>query len=103
MNVLDLGFFNAIQALQHQNAPKTVDELIAAVNNAFAELDLKKLNYVFLTLQQCMVLTMKESGGINYKLPHMGKEALERVGELPLVIDVDMELVESVKALISTK
>ena len=25
-NVLDLGFFNAIQSLQHQCAPKTVDD-----------------------------------------------------------------------------
>lgn len=103
MNVLDLGLFNAIQALQHQNAPKNIDELIHAVNNAFAELDLKRLNYVFLTLQQCMVMTMKENGGINYKLPHMGKEKLERAGELPLVIDVDNQLVENVKAFISTQ
>jgi hypothetical protein len=27
-NVLDLGFFNAIQSLQHQHAPKRIDDLI---------------------------------------------------------------------------
>ena len=28
-NVLDLGFFNAIQSLQHQNHPKSIDDLVA--------------------------------------------------------------------------
>ena len=27
LNVLDLGYFNSIQALQHQNAPKTIDDV----------------------------------------------------------------------------
>lgn len=30
-NVLDLGYFRAIQTLQHKEAPKTVDELVRAV------------------------------------------------------------------------
>ena len=51
MNVLDLGFFNAIQSLQHQRAPKNVDDLIDVVEKAFHDLDVKKLNYVFLTWQ----------------------------------------------------
>ncbi|XP_028789840.1 uncharacterized protein LOC114745810 [Neltuma alba] len=35
LNVLDLGYFNAIQALQHKKAPKTVDALIDAVKKSY--------------------------------------------------------------------
>lgn len=35
MNVLDLGFFRAIQSLQHQEAPKTNGELMDAVQISF--------------------------------------------------------------------
>ncbi|TDH73135.1 uncharacterized protein CCR75_008444 [Bremia lactucae] len=48
-NVLDLGFFNAIQALQHQKVMNSIDELIAAVQAAIKELNRTKLNKVFLT------------------------------------------------------
>ena len=34
-NVLDLGFFNTIQSLQHKEAPTTVDDLIKAVEDLF--------------------------------------------------------------------
>ncbi|KAJ4427364.1 hypothetical protein ANN_24985 [Periplaneta americana] len=50
MNVLDLGYFRAIQSLQHQSAPQTTDELIAAIETAFSQLTRNKLNNVFLTL-----------------------------------------------------
>jgi hypothetical protein len=35
LNVLDLGFFSAIQSLQQKIATKKVDELIEAVESAF--------------------------------------------------------------------
>lgn len=35
MNVLDLEFFRAIQSLQHQEDPNTIDELVAAVEKSF--------------------------------------------------------------------
>ena len=89
MNVLDLGFFRAIQSLQNQKAPKNIDELIQAVNDAFCEMDRDKLNDIFLTLQQCMVEVMKVKGGNNYKLPHMGKQSLRRQGNLPDTLSCD--------------
>ena len=54
MNVLDLGFFRAIQSLQQQEALSTVDELVNAIVKAFNELPPQSLNRVFLSLQQCM-------------------------------------------------
>ncbi|XP_026386574.1 uncharacterized protein LOC113281887 [Papaver somniferum] len=79
MNVLDLGFFRAIQSLQHREAPTTVGELLSAVDKAFNELSAQALNDVFLSLQLCMVEVLKLHGGNNYKLQHIGKKKLARI------------------------
>ncbi|KAJ3661851.1 hypothetical protein Zmor_006230 [Zophobas morio] len=71
-NVLDLGFFNAIQSLQHES-PTNIDELIPTVYKAWDEMTVEKLDNVFITLQKCMELTMLHKGGNDYKLPHMKK------------------------------
>ena len=31
LNVLELGYFNSMQSLQHQKVPKTIDNLVSAV------------------------------------------------------------------------
>ncbi|KAH7836835.1 hypothetical protein Vadar_006228 [Vaccinium darrowii] len=66
-------FSGAIQTLQYQEAPTTIDELVNAVEKSFESLSSENLNQVFLTLQSCMIEVMKVHGGINYKVPHMGK------------------------------
>ncbi|XP_047259438.1 uncharacterized protein LOC124891977 [Capsicum annuum] len=76
LNVLVLGFFRAIQSLQYQKAPKNVDELVEAVERSFDEMKEKQLNHVFLTLQSGMIEVMKDSGGNNYKVPHLNKNGL---------------------------
>ena len=85
-NVLDLGFFNAIQSLQHQNYPKTIDDLIACTEKAFADMEVHKLDDIFLSLQQCMEQSMLVRGGNNYKVPHMGKQKMRNNGTLPVSI-----------------
>ncbi|OMO69418.1 hypothetical protein CCACVL1_19514 [Corchorus capsularis] len=35
LNVLDLGFFSAIQSLHYQEAPRNIDELVAAIEKSF--------------------------------------------------------------------
>ncbi len=47
-SVLDLGFFNALQSLQDQEAPQTIDGQQALVEQAFQDSDVNKLNFVFL-------------------------------------------------------
>ena len=94
MNVLDLGFFRAIQSLQQQEALSTVDELVNAIEKAFNELPPQSLNRVFLSLQQCMIVVNKDFGGNNYKLPHMGKENLEKQGPLPFQLECDRDIIE---------
>lgn len=46
-NVLDLGFFNSIQSLQHEASPTSIDELIDAVEQALADDRPETLDNVF--------------------------------------------------------
>ena len=81
-----------MQSLQQQSACRTVDELVAAVTTSFQQLETRKLNNVFLTLQKVMETIILRDGGNDYKIPHMSKERLERNGELPVSIVVSDEL-----------
>lgn len=93
-NVLDLGFFNSIQSLQHKEAPRTIDELIKVVEDAFFSEKRDTLDNIFLTLQQCMVECLKVHGKNTYKLPHMGKEMLRRQQILPVLIECSQYILE---------
>ncbi|KAL4346841.1 hypothetical protein GQ457_17G010120 [Hibiscus cannabinus] len=94
LNVLDLGYFRAIQSLQHEESDTTIDELVNAVEKSFDELAPESLNNVFLSLQSCMIEIMKIKGGNNYILPHMSKQSLERNGELPSQLRCDQDIVQ---------
>ncbi|XP_050233452.1 uncharacterized protein LOC126681939 [Mercurialis annua] len=98
MNVLDLGFFRAIDSLQHQEAPTTIDQFIMAVENAYQNFPEAELNNIFLTLQSCMVEVMKVYGGNNYKIPHMKKHSLMRKGELKECVEFDNEVLIQARA-----
>lgn len=78
LNVLDLGFFNSIQALQYRAAPRDLDDLILEVESAFEELKPETLDNVWVTLQSCMEKIMETNGGNDYKIPHMNKARLRR-------------------------
>ena len=83
LNVLDLGFFNSLQSLTDCLSPKTLQDLIAGVWEEFEGYDVYKLNRIFLTLQMCMIEIMNHAGGNGYKIPHVNKERLEGLGQLP--------------------
>ncbi|GJR57485.1 hypothetical protein Tco_1499647 [Tanacetum coccineum] len=96
LNVLDLGFFRAIQSLQEQESLRTTDELVYVVQTDFKKMPSHDLNNVFLTLQTCMNEIMKVRGGNNYRTPHIGKARLERQGQLPLQIECEENLIDEV-------
>ncbi|CAA7037110.1 unnamed protein product [Microthlaspi erraticum] len=96
MNILDLGFFRAIQSLQHKVCPTTVEQLVHAVEEAYDEYPPKQVNKIFLTLQSCLLETMKIGGANTYKIPHMKKDRLEREGRLPIQLACDPILVQEV-------
>ncbi|VFQ74328.1 unnamed protein product [Cuscuta campestris] len=54
LNILDLGFFASIQSLQHQTSTRNVNELVQHVAQAYANLEAKKLNYVWISYQLAM-------------------------------------------------
>ncbi|XP_074287904.1 uncharacterized protein LOC141613067 [Silene latifolia] len=78
LNVLDLGFFRAIQSLQQKKKSKVVSELVENTTKAFDDLEVIKLNYVFITLQACMLEIMQLKGGNDYPVPHMHKSKLAK-------------------------
>ncbi|XP_074337431.1 uncharacterized protein LOC141674619 [Apium graveolens] len=96
LNILDLGFFNAIQSLHQKDPARIVDDLVIAVKKAFDIYPSIKSNRIFLTLQQCMIQIMKYRGANNYKIPHMNMKALERKRKLPLQLRCTPKLIEDV-------
>ena len=93
-NVLDLVFFNSVQALQHQYTPKNIYDLVAITEGEFSDLDSMKLNNVFLSYNLAMESSMMVGGGNNYKLHHIGKAKLHREGRLPIDIRCSDEALE---------
>lgn len=93
LNILDLGFFTSIQAVQYQASPKNVDELIAAVEDAYATTLPVTLNKVFLTLQQVMECIMMNNGENHFKIPHMKKDGHWHNNTLPCSVDCNSEAI----------
>ena len=86
-NILDLGFFRAIQSF-NDACPDNEEELIKSVEKAYGEYPWCKLNFVWLTLQSCLNKIIEHDGGNDNKIPHMGKVSLWRRGRLPEVLHV---------------
>ena len=86
-NILDLVFSRAIQSF-NDDCPANEEELIKLVEKAYGEYPLCKLNHVWLTLQSCLNMIIENDGGNDSKIPHMGKESMERRGLLPWVLDI---------------
>ena len=100
-NVLDLGFFNLIQPLQHTHSPNVIDELIERVKNAFNELNVEKLDSVFLTLQSCLEAAMLGKGSNFYKILHINKSKLRLDGRLQSTMSCSTEAIESATSLLT--
>jgi hypothetical protein len=90
-NILDLGFFRALQSLQQKKRAKTIEELIGNVETAWDEYPPEKLNRVWLTLQSCFDKVLTVHGQNDYKIPHMNKKRLENAGELPVTLQLSEE------------
>ncbi|KAF0694601.1 Aste57867_14537 [Aphanomyces stellatus] len=98
LNILDLGFFAAIQSIQHRKAARNIDDLVANVCHAFDEYPSARLERTFLTLQVCMVETMRLFGDNTYRVPHHLKEKMARKGSLPGNMSCPMDVYSSAKA-----
>lgn len=95
LNVLDLSFFRALQSEQWKRGfVTTAPQLIHQVLGAFADFDPRKIDFGFLTLQQCMDDILLNDGGNDYALKHMGKQTLLAAGELPERIEMSDDAIE---------
>jgi hypothetical protein len=77
-NILDLGYFNSIQALQQKSRCKSVVELLRVVQLSFANLPKQSLENVFYTLFRCMESSMLIGGYTTYKMPRSHKAKLRK-------------------------
>lgn len=94
LNVNDLGFFNSLQSHNYKESPKDALELIVMVKRCYNNYPSTKLNRIWLTLQSCMNCIIDDRGGNQYKIPHMCKDRLERLGQLPTTIPVTKAALE---------
>lgn len=82
-NILDLGLFAALQSLFQKSSPRSLKDIVTKVVQAWDEYPVVRSNRVFLTHQTCMREIMRLKGEHKYKIPHIGKQAMERLGALP--------------------
>jgi hypothetical protein len=78
-----------LQAAYYVNCPSNQVELIAMVEQTYAEFDYRKINRIFITLQSifnCIII--KNHGGNFYKIPHMNKAKMERENRLSIALEV---------------
>lgn len=94
LNVLDLGFFAAIQSLFQKSSPQNVEDMVTKVIKAYDDYPTERSNRVFLTHQACMREIMQDKGGQHYAIPHMKKQTLENNGVLPIRLQCDQQIFE---------
>jgi hypothetical protein len=82
MNMNNLCFFASLQSIQYHNPTDSLHKMIQWLRLIYEEYPQGKLNNSFLTLQTCMNQVIKCHGGIDYKIEHMNKARLERLGLL---------------------
>ncbi|KAM0912226.1 hypothetical protein ACQ4PT_012925 [Festuca glaucescens] len=99
-NILDLGLFAALQSLFQKKSPTSILDILMKVQQAWNEYPAERSNRVFLTHQTCMVEIMKLMGEHRYKIPHIRKGVLQRLGILPEVLHVDHAIVNAAREFI---
>ena len=79
-NILEVGFFNSIQALQDHTTLNTVDEVIAEVRRVFEQQEPAVIGMVWTTYQSVLQEIMLAKGDNTFKLHHLHKQTAERRG-----------------------
>ncbi len=88
VNINDLGFFRALQAYYERFSPNDAGEIITYIQEAYKDYDYKRINRIYLTLMGVYNEIIDCNGDNIYKLPHMNKDQLERIDQLPTVLKV---------------
>jgi hypothetical protein len=91
LNILDLGLFAALQAAYYVNCPSNQVQLIAMVEQTYADFDYQKIDRLFVTLQSIFNCIIEHHGDNFYKIPHMNKVKLQKENRLPIALEVSAE------------
>ena len=75
VNLLDLGFFRAIQSF-NDAALRNEEELIKAVSDAYDKYPREKINQTWLTLQCCFNKIVTHHGDNDYHIDHITKRKI---------------------------
>lgn len=101
--VLDHGFFKFIEAAVKDRRPETVEQLVDAVDRAFAEMPKRHVNDAFLALQKAMEATMLVRGSNCFELEgNPGKRSLQLDGSLPVSVLCKPEAVLACRSALET-
>ncbi|CAN0366189.1 unnamed protein product [Discosporangium mesarthrocarpum] len=91
LNVNDLGFFHSIQQLKEDAGVSSPEDLVEATMEAFDVYPRETLKRVWQSLFAVLGEVLGSKGDNSYKLPHLGKDNLDRTGKLPVNGRVDEE------------
>ena len=75
LNILDLGFFRSLQAIQQKKGAKDVNPLVSDVQKGFDEIAGDTLLRNFTTLNEVMKCELDNEGGNHFKIPTLKKTA----------------------------
>ncbi len=81
LNILDLGLFRSLQAIQPKKYVKEVETLVSVVRKALNEITGDTLLRNFTTLKEVMKCVLDNDGGNYFKVPHSKKLQRMRFGE----------------------
>ncbi|ETV90727.1 hypothetical protein H310_14516 [Aphanomyces invadans] len=74
MNVLDLGFFNSIQALQQRMECSSIEDLVCTVEQSFEDLAPSTLDKTFGTLLRVFQACLGVEGNNTYDMPRSKRQ-----------------------------
>jgi hypothetical protein len=101
-NILDLGYFRAIQSLHCKNKSTCVESLLRSVHKSFDDLEWTVLDNTFLTLQTVLEQAMLRSGDNDYKILHHNKHQKRKQGSLPPSFECSAAAVEVCDAVLDS-
>ena len=96
LNVLDLGYFNAIQSFQHQRRSTSIEELVENVQQSYNDLSINQLHNIWITWQLVMLRVIECNGDNTYVLPRKNRGVLERDGILKTTVVVGDDLMKKI-------
>ena len=96
LNVLDLGYFNAIQSLQQQRRSTSIEELVENVQQSYNDLSINQLHNIWITWQLVMLRVIECDGDNTYVLPRKNRGVLERDGILKTTVVVGDDLMKKI-------